>query len=430
MSRSAGTRLRLLAVAIGLALLAAAIAACGQQAGSGPSAALPASAATSVPTTMVATDTPTATLAAPATTPAPTLQAVTSTPAPTMVIATGTAAPSSLTVTDMLGRTVTVPAAVDKIACAGPGALRLIVYLQAQNKVIGVEDAEKNWGVTGRPYIMAHPELKELPSIGPGGPGKLPDADALVKLNPQVLFLTYVDARTADNIQEKTKVPVVVLAYGDDPFGKELFGSLRLAGSILGAEGRAESVVTYISQALADLTARTEGIADADKPSAYVGCVGYAGAHGIESTQAKFAPLAVVHAKNVADELGTGHQTVDREKLLQWDPEVIFIDEGGLELLQQDYGKNADFYRSLAAVKAGKVYGLLPYNYYTTNVETALADSYFAGTVLYPDQFKDVEAAKKADEIYNFFVGKAEYEEMRQAYGGFGKLDMATGRVE
>ncbi|MFW6139509.1 MAG: iron ABC transporter substrate-binding protein, partial [Spirochaetota bacterium] len=65
--------------------------------------------------------------------------------------------PESLQIKDLAGRQVEVPLNVDRIVCAGPGALRLIVYLEAVDRVIGVEDAEKRWGPAGRPYALAHP---------------------------------------------------------------------------------------------------------------------------------------------------------------------------------------------------------------------------------------------------------------------------------
>ncbi|AEH24866.1 iron ABC transporter substrate-binding protein [Pyrococcus yayanosii] len=333
-----------------------------------------------------------------------------------------------ITVTDALGRTVEVPAKVTRIVAVGPGALRLIVYLNASDMVVGVEDFEKRYNF-GRPYIIAHPELKELPSIGPGGPGKLPDFEALIQLKPDVIFITYVDRKTADDIQAKTGIPVVVLSYGrlatfED---EELFKSLELAGKILGKEKRAEEVINFIKSLQKDLMERTSGV---EPKTVYVGGIGYKGAHGIESTEAEYPPFVVTHAKNVADELGEGHHLIDKEKLLEWQPEYIFIDEGGLKLILDDYKKDPDFYNSLRAVKEGNVYGILPYNFYTTNIGTALADAYFIGKVLYPDRFEDIDPAKKADEIYTFLVGKPVYSVMAEQFGGFGKIDLTNGTVE
>ena len=147
--------------------------------------------------------------------------------------------------------------------------------------------------------------------------------------------------------------------------------------------------------------------------------------HGIESTQGDYPPFKSINAKNVVDETGQkGSVMIDKEKLLAWDPDVIFIDEGGYSLVKQDYQKDPKFYQSLKAVKAGHVYGLLPYNNYTTNIDTAIADSYYAGKVLYPEQFKDIDPAKKADEIYKFFYGKTLYDKMLELYGGFKQITL------
>ncbi|NJE08521.1 iron ABC transporter substrate-binding protein [Thermococcus sp. M39] len=333
-----------------------------------------------------------------------------------------------LTIIDMIGREVKVPAKVERIVAAGPGALRLIVYLNATDMVVGVEDFEKRYNY-GRPYILAHPELKDLPTIGPGGPGKLPNLEELVKLKPDVIFMVYVDAKTADDIQAKTGIPVVVLDYGQlATFDDEtLFKSLELAGKILGKEKRAEEVINFIKSVQEDLNKRTENV---ESPRVYVGGIGYKGAHGIESTEAKYPPFVVLNTKNVADVLGEGHKFIDKEKLLEWNPDYIFIDEGGLKLVLEDYQKNPDFYNSLKAVREGNVYGILPYNFYATNIGTALADAYFIGKVLYPERFKDIDPAKKADEIYAFLVGKPVYEELAKQFGGFGKIDLANGSVK
>ena len=332
-----------------------------------------------------------------------------------------------IAVKDMIGRSVEVPKKVERVVCLGPGALRMIVYLNAANMVVGVEDAEKSWPIFGRPYRIAHPEFANLPTIGKGGPTPVPHPEEIVKVKPDVIFATYMDVQQADNLQEKTGVPVVVLSYGKlATFSNdEIFNSLRLAGKILGKSERAEEVISFIKDTVSDLEKRTEGV---EGKSVYVGGVGYKGQQGIESTECEFPPFVVVNAKNVVDELKKpGHVFIDKEKLLEWNPEIIFIDENGLALVRQDYAKNPDFYNSLQAFKNKEVYGILPFNYYTTNIGTSMADAYYIGKVLYPDRFKDIKPEKKADEIFKFLVGKEVYEEMKKVYGGFTRLDGVFG---
>ncbi|MHC1635832.1 MAG: hypothetical protein ACXQTS_04310, partial [Candidatus Methanospirareceae archaeon] len=73
---------------------------------------------------------------------------------------------AKLTVVDDADRTVTIHKPVKRVVGVEAGALRLIVYLRATDRVVGVEDVEKRYP-GARPYIIAHPELAELPSIGP-----------------------------------------------------------------------------------------------------------------------------------------------------------------------------------------------------------------------------------------------------------------------
>ncbi|MCF6097538.1 iron ABC transporter substrate-binding protein [Thermovorax subterraneus] len=337
------------------------------------------------------------------------------------------AAPQKAVVTDLAGRQVEVPVPANRVVAIGPGALRLVCYVNGIDKVVGVENVEKQWPSTGRPYILAYPELKDLPTIGPGGPNSTPDAEKLVSVQPDVIFVAYlVDRAQADELQAKTNIPVVVLSYGSvATFDEDVYKSLRLIGKIIGREERAQEVIDYMQKCQQDLHDRTKDIPEDKKPRVYVGALGMKGAHGIESTQAKYPPFVAINARNVVDETGkTGSVMIDREKLLSWDPDIIFIDAGGLSLVQEDYKKNPQFYQSLRAVKKGQVYSLMPYNYYTTNIDTAIADAYFAGKVIFPEQFKDIDPAKKADEIYQFLLGKPLYEQMAKDYGGFRKLDL------
>ena len=173
------------------------------------------------------------------------------------------------------------------------------------------------------------------------------------------------------------------------------------------------------------MDARAKDIPEDEKPSVYVGGLGSRGAHGIESTQGQYALLDVIHAKNVVDETGTvGSIMVDKEQLLEWDPDFIFIDQGGYALVEADYEKNPEFYDSLSAFKNGNVYSQMPYNYYSTNIDTAIADAYFLGKVIYPNAFEDIEPAEKADEIYRGLLGQDVYGKMVESYREFGKLEL------
>ncbi len=331
-------------------------------------------------------------------------------------------AQKTLPITDLAGRRLEVPARPRRIVCLGPGTLRLIVYLQAQERVVGIEQMEKRFP-RGRPYYMAHPELGRLPTVSPGGPTSInrkPDLEGVLRVRPQVVFATCLSAAKADQVQALLGLPVVVLSYGRfASFDEVVYDSLRLAGRILGREQRAQEVVAFMEAGRRDLARRVAGLKQG--PLVYIGGIGFKGAHGIESTDARYIPFTWLGVNNLAAACGReGHFFLNKEELLRLNPEVIFLDGGGQKLVAMDYAKKPRFYQALRAFQQGRVYGLLPFNWYTTNLGTALADAYAIGKILYPARFAEVDPAAKADEIYRFLVGKPVYAAMAAVYGPLG----------
>ncbi|MDD2234480.1 MAG: iron ABC transporter substrate-binding protein [Desulfitobacteriaceae bacterium] len=334
-----------------------------------------------------------------------------------------TASPK-LTVTDTLGRQVEINGTAQKVVAIGPGALRLCCYFNNPAIFVGIEQMEID-SPTGRPYLYANPLLVELPVIGPGGPNNAPDPEKILAVKPDVIFTTYAaDKATADNLQSKAGIPVVALSYGKmSTFDPRVNASLSLIGEIIGMDKRAQELVELMDRFKTDLDSRTNDIAEDKKPTAYVGGLGMKGTHGIESTQGNYSLFNAVHARNVVDEIGkTGSLIIDKEQLIKWNPDKIFIDGAGYPSVIEDYKKNTQFYKTLSAVKDGELYSILPYNFYTTNIDTAIADAYYIGKVLYPEKFTDLDPEKKADEIYKLLLGKEIYAQMEKDFGGFERV--------
>jgi iron complex transport system substrate-binding protein len=126
----------------------------------------------------------------------------------------------------------------------------------------------------------------------------------------------------------------------------------------------------------------------------------------------------------VAGEMGSmeqSHIMTSMEALLAIDPDIVFIDAGGLRLVRRAYERKPQIHEALQAFKNRRVHVLHPFNWYLTNIGTALIDAYTVGKILYPDAFHDVVPAEKADEIYTFLVGVPIHEEMEKDYGPIGE---------
>jgi len=336
----------------------------------------------------------------------------------------------ALTVTDALGRTHELQGPARNVICSGSGCLRLLTYLQAQNLAVAVDDIESRRNrFDSRPYALANPQFKTKPIFGQFRGQDNPELILTLEPQPQVIFKTYATmGHDPVELQNKTGIPVVVLDAGNLGAKRDdFYASLRLMGKILGKEERAEGLVAYFDAAIADLARRTADIPRSGRPTAYIGGVAYKGPHGFQSTEPTYPPFLFVQARNLAcEEGGSGkdlsNTDVAKEKIVVWDPDHLFLDLSTLQMGEDAGGlhelRTDPAYATLTAVREGRVYGVLPYNWYSQNFESILANAYFVGKILYPDRFADVDPIAKADEIYSFVVGKPVFEEMNRTFSG------------
>ena len=57
----------------------------------------------------------------------------------------------------------------------------------------------------------------------------------------------------------------------------------------------------------------------------------------------------------------------------------------------------------------------MSFRYCASNLDTALADAYYAATILYPEQFADVDLEAKIGEIYEHLLGSNPYNDQKEA---------------
>ena len=85
-----------------------------------------------------------------------------------------------------------------------------------------------------------------------------------------------------------------------------------------------------------------------------------------------------------------------------------------MSIINEAYAKNPDYYKALTAVQEGKVYSQISFRSSASNLETALADAYYAACVLYPEQFADVDPIAKAGEIFEKLLGENPYDTLKE----------------
>ena len=327
--------------------------------------------------------------------------------------AESTEEPATRIITDSTGRDVEIPSRVESIVCVGVGALRYSCYMDAAGLVVGVEDYEVKEGMSRLYNYVNFDKFKDLPVTGTNGD---PNIEEIITAGPQVIVMSSYASADADDLQEKSGIPVVMVPGSDTTLDDNAYETIRIMGELYGKEDRAQELTAYLKGIQKDLDDRTADIPEEDKPSVYVAGVSFKGAHGFEGTEAYYGPFELIHANNLANTTDqTGAFDIDLEQVLTWDPEIIFLDFNGMSLINEDYADNPDYYQNLTAVKEGKVYSQISFRSSASNLETALADAYYAACIMYPEQFSDIDPVEKAGEIFTALLGTNPYEDLKEA---------------
>ena len=338
---------------------------------------------------------------------------------------TGANSGNNRIITDGANRKVEIPEKIESIVCVGVGALRYTCYMEAQDLVIGVEDYEVTPGMSRLYSYVNFDKFKDLPIIVTNGQ---PYTEEIINLAPDVIVMSAYASVEADDLQAKTGTPVVVVPGSDSTLDNDAYETIRIMGQLYGVEQRATELTNYLKDIQKDLDDRTKDIPESSKPSVYVAGVSFKGAHGFEGTEAGYGPFVLIHANNLADTTGqTGAFDIDLEQVLSWDPDIIFLDFNGMKLINEDYAKKTDYYNSLTAVQEGKVYSQISFRSSASNLETALADAYYAACVMYPQQFNDVDPVAKAGEIFENLLGTNPYDKLKEAGYEFRPIKIGEG---
>ena len=363
---------------------------------------------------------------------------------PKATAAAESAADGEVTVTDMIGREVTVvPGSYKRVVCIGAGALRMYSYIGDVSLLAGVEDIDNvslserpmMFDSVARPYVLAYGDVfSTLPSCGVGGPmAQTAEAEKILSCNPDIVISEFEDVEKENALQEQLGVPVITLKAGSKGvFDDAFYGSMTLLGQIFGEEDKAAALNKYVQDQAAEITARTAGIAEEDKPSVYVCGLGNWGTTDHLMTAENYVSFEIANVKNVLSGTGTqGIQPIEEEKFVSIgdDMDMIIMDAAAVKNIKPLYAEDPTLFDTCAAWQNGEVYLEMAYNAYYTNYEIALINTWFIAKTVYPEQFADIDITAKTNEVTQKFFGMDLAEQIfacPSSFGGYGKIDTAT----
>ena len=163
------------------------------------------------------------------------------------------APPASITVTDLAGRTVTVPAQVDRILL-GEGrllpALAILEQAELPRRLVGMMGDFESLDAPGyRQWSQRFPQLDKVARVGRNNSGSFSDEQAIA-LRPQVAILGLGSGHGPSQSHRETLarleaagIAVVFIDFRHDPL-RNTPRSLELLGQVLGKRKEAEAFVT------------------------------------------------------------------------------------------------------------------------------------------------------------------------------------------
>ena len=354
------------------------------------------------------------------------------------------AEPAEVTITDMIGRQVTiVPGSYKRVVCIGAGALRMYSYIGDVALLAGVEDIDNTtlserpmmFDSVARPYVLAYGEtFNTLPSCGVGGPmAQAAEAEKILSCNPDIVISEFEDVEKEDALQEQLGVPVITLkAGGKGVFDDAFYGSMELLGKVFGEEEKAAALNKFVQDQAAEITARTADIADENKPSVYVCGLGNWGTTDHLMTAENYVSFQIANVKNVLSGTGTqGIQPIEEEKFVSigGDMDMIIMDAAAVKNIKPLYQEDPTMFDTCKAWQNGEVYLEMAYNAYYTNFEIALINTWFIAKTVYPEQFADIDLTAKTNEVTQMFYGMDLADAIfacPSSFGGYQKIDTAT----
>ena len=352
--------------------------------------------------------------------------------------------PAEVTVTDMIGREVTVlPGSYKRVVCVGAGALRMYAYIGDVALLAGVEDIDNTtlaerpmmFDSVARPYVMAYGEtFNQLPSCGVGGPmAQAAEAEKILSCNPDIVISEFEDVEKSDALQEQLGIPVITLSAGSKGvFDDKFYDSLALLGKIFSKEEKAASLVKFVQDEAAAISQAVADIPEEEKPSVYICGLGNWGTTDHLTTAEEYISFEIAGVKNVLSGLGIqGIGPIEEEKFVELGDrmDMIIMDAAAVKNIKPLYAEDPTMFDTCKAWKDGEVYLEMAYNAYYTNYEIALINTWFIAKTVYPEAFADVDLTAKTNEVTQAFLGTELAEEIfacPSSFGGYQKIDTNT----
>ncbi len=301
-------------------------------------------------------------------------------------------------VTDEAGRTVTIPATVNRVGVPLPWMLNIVCAVGARDKVVGVSTyAAKDVGFNALfpEWVRSKAVIGELDQM---------NKEAVLQVKPDLMI---VQPGLSVKQMEEIGIPAVVVAREFDTAE-----NIRFIGKVLGKHKEAEELASFYEKTLGIARSRTSDIPDSAKKKIYY--TSGPDALKVAGKGLGNAPLirnagGILVSENLPGGAGTG---VSMEQALQWDPDMIVVGYG--YALKPSNILSDPKWQTIQAVRNRNVYlEPPPHAACLKKHPSASLGALWLAQKAYPQRFKDVDVHNMVEDFILKFYGvtwKASFE--------------------
>jgi iron complex transport system substrate-binding protein len=311
------------------------------------------------------------------------------------------------TVTDALGRSITLDKVPERIAIVGKAQIMtadaVYMFPGVSERITSLGDTTQGEGNFIKLIDPTFTEKTILPvEVGP---------EQVAGVNPDLVILKSSLREKVGKAIEELGIPVIYLDFETaDQYQRDL----ATLGQLLQNDARAQEIAAYYQSRVDGVTQTLSGLTDADKPSVlllYYSEKDGAVAFNVPPTswmQTWMVETAGGKPVWLDANPGGGWTKVSLEQVAAWDADTIFI---------VSYGKNLDSivtslqadpqWQELRAVKEGRLYGFASdiYSWDQPDSRWILGLQWLAGK-LHPDQFPNLDITAEAQSFYTTLYGQ------------------------
>ena len=309
----------------------------------------------------------------------------------------------SKNVTDMIGRSLEIPASVNNIVATSP-PMTTVLYMIAPDKLKAVNF---QWTDDELKYVPG--QYANLPVVGGWYGTQDGSYEEFIAAEPDLIIESIDEGGDGDmsTVEERQQkfgtIPVV--AVKDTTNVEKVGESITFMGEVVGAQDKASQLNDFNNKYLDMVHDRSSKLSDSDKKTVY-----YAeGDDGLQTNPSHSVHgqlIDLIGGKNVADSASQGNTTsgiqVSIEQVISWNPDIIITNDP--EFYSKVYSDNN--WAQLNAVKNKEVYlsPQSPFKWFDRPVGANMIIGVpWTAKVIYPEDYKDIDMVSATKEFYSNF---------------------------